>query len=76
MDESLTLARQSDDPAVRQAYYEQFQQALAEDPPYAFICYIDANYVASAAVQGIAADTVMGHHGVGIFWNVHEWTIS
>ena len=76
VDEYLTLARQSDDPAVRRAYYEQFQQALAEDPPYAFICYIDANYVASAAVQGIAADTVMGHHGVGIFWNVHEWTIS
>ena len=21
-------------------------------------------------------DTVMGHHGVGIFWNVADWTIE
>ncbi len=76
VDEYLTLARQSDDPAVRQEYYGLFQEALASDPPYAFICYIDANYVAKSTVQGIAADTVMGHHGVGIFWNVHEWRIA
>ena len=76
VDEYLTLARQSDDPAVRRQYYDLFQEELANDPPYAFICYIDANYVAKSSVQGISADTVLGHHGVGIFWNVHEWTIS
>ena len=76
VDEYLTLARQSDDPAVRQEYYDLFQEELAADPPYAFICYIDANYVASARLQGVAPDTVLGHHGVGIFWNVQEWTIS
>lgn len=76
VDEYLTLARQTDDPARRAEYYGLFQQALAADPAYAFICYIDANYVADAHIQGIAADTVLGHHGVGIFWNVHEWTIS
>ena len=65
-----------DDPAVRKAYYADFQQALAADPAYAFICYIDANYVAVDGLQGIAADTVLGHHGVGIFWNVQEWTIE
>lgn len=76
VDEYLTLARQSDDPTVRQQYYDLFQEELANDPPYAFICYIDANYVAKSTVQGISTDTVLGHHGVGIFWNVHEWTIS
>ena len=76
VDEALTKARQSDDPAVRKAYYADFQQALAADPAYAFICYIDANYVAVDGLQGIAADTVLGHHGVGIFWNVQEWTIE
>ena len=76
VDEYLTLARQSDDPAVRQEYYDLFQEELAADPPYAFICYIDANYVASSRLQGVAPDTVLGHHGVGIFWNVQEWTIS
>lgn len=76
VDEYLTLARQSADPSVRRDYYSKFQEELAADPPYAFICYIDANYVAKSSVKGIAAHTVLGHHGVGIFWNVHEWTIE
>lgn len=76
VDEYLTLARQSADPGVRRDYYAKFQEELAADPPYAFICYIDANSVAKSSVRGIAADTVLGHHGVGIFWNVHEWTIE
>lgn len=76
VDEYLTLARQSSDPAVRKEYYDLFQEELANDPAYAFICYIDANYVVSSRVQGIAADTVLGHHGVGIFWNVQDWSIA
>ncbi len=76
VDEYLTLARQSGDPAVRGEWYDKFQAELASDPAYAFICYIDANYVAKDTVHGIAVGTVMGHHGVGIFWNVHEWTIN
>lgn len=76
VDEYLTLARQSDDPAVRGEYYGKFQEELAKDPAYAFLCYIDANYVTNSNLQGIAADTVLGHHGVGIFWNIHQWTIG
>lgn len=76
VDQYLTEARESDDPTVRAEAYDRFQEELANDPAFAFICYIDANYVADAKISGIAADTVMGHHGVGIFWNVAEWTIS
>lgn len=76
VDEYLTKARESSDPAVRKEYYDLFQQELANDPAYAFICYIDANYVASSRLHGISTDTVMGHHGVGIFWNVREWTLD
>ncbi|MBR1810727.1 MAG: ABC transporter substrate-binding protein [Clostridia bacterium] len=76
VDAYLTAARRTDDPAVRAAAYAKFQSALASDPPYAFICYIDADYVATAALKGIAPDTVMGHHGVGIFWNVTEWQLA
>ena len=42
VDEYLTLARQSSDDAVRKEYYSKFLHALADDPAYAFICYIDA----------------------------------
>lgn len=76
VDQYLTEARQSDDPAVRGEAYAKFQEALADDPAFAFICYIDANYVAKSSISGIVPDTVMGHHGVGIFWNVAEWTIE
>lgn len=76
VDDSLLQARQSDDPAVRKEAYAAFQRELANDPAYAFLCYIDANYVAVSGLQGIAPDTVMGHHGVGIFWNICDWTMT
>ncbi|MDE7445879.1 MAG: ABC transporter substrate-binding protein [Lachnospiraceae bacterium] len=76
VDQYLIKARQSDDPAVRREAYNQFQTELAADPAFAFICYVDADYVADSSILGITEDTVMGHHGVGIFWNVAQWTIS
>lgn len=76
VDKYLTQARRSDDPAVRAAAYDAFQDALAQDPAFSFICYVDADYVASSKVKGIDPDTVMGHHGVGIFWNITEWTLE
>ena len=76
VDKYLTEARQSADPEVRKEAYANFQKALAEDPAYAMICYIDANYVADSNIKGINPDTIMGHHGVGIFWNVADWTIE
>ena len=60
----------------KEDYYKLFQEELAKAPAYAFICYIDANYVAKSSIHGIAPNVVLGHHGVGIFWNIHEWTIS
>ena len=75
VDEYLKLARQTDDEAERAEYYKQFQIAMAEAPAYTFFCYIDAMYAGDAAISGIDADTVLGHHGVGIFWNITEWTI-
>lgn len=75
VDQYLIQARQSADPAVRAHAYDRFQEELAKDPPFAFICYVDADYVADSKIQGISEDTVMGHHGVGIFWNVTQWTI-
>lgn len=76
VDRYLGQARQSDDPAVRKEAYGKFLEELAKDPPYAFICYVDADYVADSSIQGISENTVMGHHGVGIFWNAAEWKIS
>lgn len=76
VDQYLLAARQSDVEEVRAKAYARFQEELAKDPAFAFICYVDADYVAVSGLQGIREDTVMGHHGVGIFWNVTEWTIQ
>lgn len=76
VDKYLTLARQTTDEAKRATYYAKFQQALAEDPAYSFFVYLDANYIASKTITGISESTVLGHHGVGIFWNIEEWDIE
>lgn len=76
VDEYLTLARRTADEDARREYYSAFQHELASDPAYAFICYLDANYVADTAVHGITPDTVLSHHGVGIFYNIKDWTIE
>ncbi len=76
VDRYLVEARETDDPEARAAAYDKFQEALAADPAYAFICYVDADYVATSRLHGVNPDTIMGHHGVGIFWNVTEWTLD
>lgn len=74
VDELLKSARSTSDDAQRLEYYRQFQRELAADPPYTFLAYADATYVANKRVSGIDPDVVLGHHGVGIFWNISEWT--
>ena len=76
VDAELTAARETFDSDERAVHYSKFQQALAEHPAFTFLCYIDADYVVDASVKGISEDTVLGHHGVGIFWNVAEWTME
>ena len=76
VDEWLKKARQTNDPAERAEYYKQFQIAMAAAPAYTYFAYIDAMFIADSNIKGIDASTVLGHHGVGIFWNVTEWTIE
>lgn len=76
VDELLQKARETDVFTERLEYYRQFQAALARDPAYSFIAYVDAVYAAKRTIGGITPDTVLGHHGVGIFWNVAQWTLE
>ena len=76
VDKWLKLARQTNDDAERTEYYKEFQIALAETPAYTFFCYIDGKFVADNALKGIDENTVLGHHAVGIFWNITEWTME
>ncbi len=76
VDRLLTEARLTDNTNERKSLYAKFQQELAKDPAYTFIAYIDAIYAGVDNIEGITEDTVLGHHGVGIFWNIHQWEIE
>ena len=76
VDAYLKTARETADENERMAQYALFQKELAKTPAYTFFCYIDAMYVGAKNISGIDQNTVLGHHGVGIFWNVCDWTIS
>ncbi|MGL4913690.1 MAG: ABC transporter substrate-binding protein [Romboutsia sp.] len=76
VDELLQKARETDVDEDRVKYYKEFQEEMVKDMPYTFISYIDAIYVGKNNVKGITPETVLGHHGVGIFWNVADWTME
>ncbi|RDY23685.1 ABC transporter substrate-binding protein [Romboutsia maritimum] len=76
IDGILQKARETDVDADRVKYYKEFQEEMTKDMPYTFISYIDAIYVGKNNISGITPETVLGHHGVGIFWNVADWTIK
>ena len=76
VDALLRQARELETYEERKPLYMQFQQELAADPAYTFIAYIDAVYAGSADITGITEDTVLGHHGVGIFWNIYDWELT
>ena len=73
VDACLTKARQSGSKAERAAAYAEFQTALSKKPAYTYLCYLDVIYGAIPELKGIAPDTLLGHKGMGIFWNVCEW---
>jgi len=76
VDALLQQARQLENCDARTALYKEFQEELAADPAYTFIAYIDSFYAGVANIKGISEDQLLGHHGVGIFWNIHEWEIQ
>lgn len=76
VDAALQKARETDVDADRRTYYREFQTALAEDPAFTFLAYADAVYAVKNKVKGIRPDMVLGHHGVGIFQNITEWSIE
>ncbi|MGI6203779.1 MAG: ABC transporter substrate-binding protein [Anaerovoracaceae bacterium] len=76
VDRTLTAARAEENTSVRASLYKTFQEELTEKMPYTFITYVDADYAVSKDISGITPDTILGHHGVGIFWNIADWKID
>ncbi len=76
VDEALAAARSSYDPAVRKAAYDRFQEAWADTPAYIMVAYLDGNYVGNKKVTGLSTERILGHHAVGVMWNIEDWDIQ
>jgi peptide/nickel transport system substrate-binding protein len=76
VDRYLAQARASYDPAQRKDAYDQFQKAWAADPAFIMIAYLDGNYVCAKKITGLSTDRILGHHAVGVMWNVEDWDIQ
>lgn len=58
------------DPEERVQYLEESQAIVAEDQPYTFLYYPNANIIYSTNV-----DNVLSHPG-NEFYNIHKWTME
>lgn len=76
IDSMISLARHTNDEEARRHLYKKFQEEMTKDMPYTFISYVDADYAVGKNITGISENTVLGHHGVGIFWNISKWKIN
>ena len=76
IDGILADARHTSDDEKRRELYNQFQEEMTGAMPYTFLAYVDACYGMKDNISGITEDTVLGHHGVGVFWNIAEWEIE
>jgi peptide/nickel transport system substrate-binding protein len=75
-DELLKLGRRTLDPAKRREIYGGFEVAYAKNPGHLLIAYLDGNYVSTAGLKGLDTTRVLGHHAVGVMWNIEEWVLT
>ena len=76
VDQYLTEARQSADPEVRGGLCRISARAYAGSAVYILSAISILIMWQSHRVKEIRRTLHYGHHGVGIFWNVADWTIE
>nr|WP_319540659.1 ABC transporter substrate-binding protein [uncultured Methanospirillum sp.] len=76
VDALLNQGRQELDPAKRKQIYQEFEAAYAKQPGIVLVAYLDGNYVSTKGLSGLDTTRTLGHHAVGVMWNIEEWTLS
>ncbi|MBR5337978.1 MAG: ABC transporter substrate-binding protein [Lachnospiraceae bacterium] len=76
VDELLEKGRRGKTEAERLEAYGQFEVEYAKAPGVLLVAYLDGNYVGAKGVKGLDTTRVLGHHSVGVMWNIEEWTIT
>ncbi len=76
VDKYLKKGRHAESETERKEAYRNFEVAYAENPGIVLVAYLDGNYVSIAGLDGLDTTRVLGHHAVGVMWNVEYWTLS
>ncbi|MDD6614758.1 MAG: ABC transporter substrate-binding protein [Lachnospiraceae bacterium] len=76
VDELLAAGRHEADPEKRKEIYAEFEKVYAEEPGVLLAVYLDGDYVGTNALEGLDTTRVLGHHAVGVMWNVEDWTLN
>lgn len=76
VDDLLNKARHTKDPNERKEIYHQFEKTYAENPGVVLIAFLKGNYVSIKGLSGLDTTRVLGHHSVGVMWNVEYWTLK
>lgn len=76
VDRLLAEGRHTEDPEARREIYGEFEEVYAQSPGILLVAYLDGNYVGVFGLEGLDTTRVLGHHSVGVMWNIEEWTIT
>lgn len=72
VDAALEAGAVARDEIVAAAAYTAFQEAIATDPPYVWLVYLQALNAFPADFVG-PTERTLEHHGYGLFWNAETW---
>ncbi len=76
VDKLLKQGRVTADKEERKAIYRTFEEAYAKTPGHLLIAYLHGNYVSTERLSGLDTERVLGHHAVGVMWNIEDWTLT
>ncbi|MDD7389475.1 MAG: ABC transporter substrate-binding protein [Lachnospiraceae bacterium] len=76
VDEILEKARHTEDTEERKELYHQFELEYMKNPGIVPVAFLEGNYVSIEGLDGLDTTRLLGHHAVGVFWNVEEWTLN
>ena len=76
VDRLLEEGRHTEDEVKRREIYGEFEEVFSQNPGVLLVAYLNGNYVGSSAVDGLDPTRVLGHHAVGVMWNIEDWRIA
>ncbi len=76
VDRLLAEGRHAEDDEARKAAYGEFEEVYAQNPGILLVAFLDGNYVGTSALDGLDTTRVLGHHSVGVMWNIEDWMLQ